>query len=182
MQEPESRRRARRLVVVAAFIIVAYAAFVATIPLTVYREDPRPPSWILRSAGLFILLSLPAALALVGAARSAAPVTVVAAVICLFQSFVAFSGVTLGYLVPAILLFAVAAYVPKAGEEMVPGGPSLVALVLAVGGWFALISMTEPRCYAGGCSSAETTIPGVVVTALLALGAVAVVSRGPRRA
>lgn len=219
MPLPTLRMRTGPLVAGTVVIIVGYAAFVAAVPLTIYPDLPRPPGWIMRPAGLFILLALPAALLVVGTFRRAASVIVVGAIICFFQSFVAFSGATFGFLVPSLLLFAIAFRVPTS-DRIVSGGPALIALFLAIGGWFALISMTEPRCYetrqtsdgsvvtievpaagsltrtasgtgrvgspgpdvvvGGGCSSAETTLPGLAVTAILAIGAVGIVARWPR--
>lgn len=210
--------RSRRLVLITGGIIAAYGAFVAVLPLLLY-DDLRPPWWLQRPAALFGLLCVPAVIAAIGAIRGSRPLVIAAGVVGLLQSYVAFSGVTLGFVVPALVLLVLG------GAERWPGGSpfrradGLVAVLvigLTVGAWVSLFAFTAPRCWVGvigadgtltttevptagrisvtdgitsgsgsatgigpiaqggeGCSSAELTPTGLAVSAVLAIGAVA---------
>ncbi len=199
--------RWRRIALISAAIVIVYGLFVAILPLILY-QDPRPPWWMNRPIALFSLFSVPAAVAVIGARCHARPLLVTAGIMCLFQSYIAFSGVTLGFLVPAIaLLWAAGA---MTASDIRPTGRAgwiagFAVIALTVAAWAAVLGMTEPRCWSGeqavdgtititevpasdaelhgsvavssggsGCSSAELTIQGMSIGAIVAIGAVAV--------
>lgn len=133
----------------AAGFIVLYALFVALLPLVLYN-DPRPPWWPERPIALFALFSLPAVVALIGIIRGVRPLLAVAGALCWLQAFIAFSGVTLGFVIPGMMLIAVGA----AGSAAAEPGPSRTAriagvlvVVLVLGAWTSLLGLTAPRCY-----------------------------------
>ena len=84
---------------------------------------------------LALLLMLPAAIAAIGAWRRSGPLLIAAGVLCLAQSFIAFSGVTLPFLVPAILLLVLGGRAsPVPHPRRAAWGPSLV-IALGIGSW-----------------------------------------------
>jgi hypothetical protein len=204
--------RTRRLTLFAAVGILVYGAFVAALPLLLY-DEPRPPWWFERPLALLGLFATPALIATLGAVRGVRPLLIAAGILCLLQAYVAFSGVTIGFVVPAILLLAMGASGRWPNEDRV--GPSAAAtgvlvIVLVVAAWVALFAFTAPRCWVGaasadgrtttveipateqqlhgpmvvpsgggGCSSAELTRSGIAVTAVLAIGAIAVAAYAP---
>ena len=92
-----------RMGLFAALLIVAFGLFVAVLPLLIYHE-PRAPWWIYRPVALFVLFSVPAWIAVIGTIRRSPSLLVTAGVICVAQAYVSFSLVTIGFVVPAILL------------------------------------------------------------------------------
>jgi hypothetical protein len=210
--------RPHRIVLLTAGVILIYGLFVGLVPLAIYH-DPRPPWWIQRPVALLGLFSVPAVVAAIGAVRGVRPFVAAAGVLCLLQSYIAFSGVTIGFVVPGLLLLVVAGVdswpnATSASRAMVLA--AVVVIALAVGAWISLFALTEPRCWEGavapdgsitifevpatqqqlygpapvpaggsGCSSAELTVQGMGVSAVLAIGAIAMaavatsVRRGP---
>lgn len=201
------RIRPRRLGLVAAALVLGYGLFVALLPLMLYN-DPRPPWWIYRPIALFGLFAVPAAVAAIGTLRRVKPLLIVAGVLCLLQAYIAFSGVTLGFMVPAVVLLWLGAAGSRSSQEVPPIRSVLIAGVaiigLTVAAWVSLFALTEPRCWVGvqtadgtisvvevpatdtmlygpseipsggsGCSSAELTVQGIGVSAVLAIGAIA---------
>lgn len=125
----------------------------------------------------------------IGALAGVAPASIAAGVICLLQAYIAFSGVTVGFVVPAIALLLNGAAESRPAQ-MQPNRAALFAgvavIVLTAAAWVSLFAMTEPRCWVGvpdadgtipsggsGCSSAELTVQGMGVSATLAIGAIA---------
>jgi hypothetical protein len=144
-------RRRRHLTIAVAAIVVAYALFVALIPLREETAGTRLPWTIQRAAGLFGLFAIPAIGAIIGAVRGVKPLLAISGLLCLMQAFVAFSGVTFGFIVPGIALLRLADDEPWA-PAWVPIGRSQVAasfvfLGLTIGAWGAFITLTEPRCW-----------------------------------
>ena len=196
----------RNMVLMAALIVVAYSLFVALLQLVLY-DEPRPPWWVDRPVALFGLLSLPAVVATIGAIRGTRPLVVVAGVLCLLQSFIALSGITLGFIVPALMFLALGTaerWPAAARPRRTTLAAAVAVVVMAVGAWTSLLGLTGPRCYSfsrqpdgslvftevpatkmqlngpapivgdgGGCGSGELTIQGMGVSAVLALGAIA---------
>ena len=113
--EPDRRpaRDPRRLGLAAAGIIAGYALFVAAISAELVGDlvgdDLGPPELIPRSILLGGLLMVPAFIAAIGALRRSHPILIAAGVLCLAQSFVSFAGVSLPFLVPAVLLLILGA-------------------------------------------------------------------------
>jgi hypothetical protein len=142
-----------RLGVGAAGIIAGYAVAVAAISASA-REPGElgPPEAVPRPLLLAGLLMVPAAIAFVGALRRSGPILIAAGVLCLLQAFVAFSGVTIPFVVPALLLVALGA------EQQDPvRKPALVAGILVIflglGAWLAALGMTETTCWVARTAS-----------------------------
>jgi hypothetical protein len=166
---PEPQRPGRdpiRLGVGAAGIIAGYAVAVAAISASA-REPGElgPPDAVPRPLLLAGLLMVPAAIAFVGAIRRSGLILIAAGVMCLLQAFVAFSGVTIPFVAPALLLLALGA------EQRDPvRKPALVAGVLVIflglGAWLAALGMTETTCWV-----ARTASDGRVVYAAVPIPA-----------
>ncbi len=213
---PRGMVRRRRIALLGSGVILVYGLFVALLPIALH-EDPRPPWWIYRPIALFGLFGLPAVVASIGAVRGSRPLLVAAGVLCLLQAYIAFSGVTIGFVVPGLLLLVLG------GSDSWPDAArisraallaSVAVIALTVGAWVSLFALTEPRCYVisrtaggalaamevpatdrtmhgpiqiqgegGGCSSAELTIEGMGMSAVMAIGAIAfaVVAASTRR-
>jgi hypothetical protein len=191
------------------------------------RNPVGPPEPVNRGLALGLVYALPAVVGGLGAWAGRRPLLVAAAVACTVGSILSFSGVTLLFLVPA-LLFAVAAIAPRR-EKTETGGLAaalsgaaaprrgrdwsgvargvLLAITLAalmVGSGVSLLALTEARCWIGeespsgvidyrivpdiygvsvdkggsaGCSSADLTVRGAVVAAILGLGALGLAVR-----
>ncbi|MGP1675398.1 MAG: hypothetical protein ACTS8Z_09310, partial [Candidatus Limnocylindrales bacterium] len=111
------RRRRMGLIVSATIAVLAVA--VAALPLIQGSMGPGGidgPSIVPRPLVIGSLLLLPALIGTIAAIRGSGPLFIAAGVLCLLQSFVAFSGVTLGFVLPAILLIAL-------GIRRSPAGP-----------------------------------------------------------
>jgi hypothetical protein len=206
---PMGRRdeiRQRRLALIAAWIIVVYALVVVVLPFVLY-DDPRPPWWLDRPIALFLLFALPAVIGAAGALCRVRSLMVAAGVVTLCQAYVAFSGVTLGFVLPAAVLIWAGGTGSTSrtwpGRSASIGGIAVIALTVAA--WLSLLSLTGPRCWAGertvdgtirlvevaatdaalhgpaevpawggGCGSAELSPQGMGVSAVFAIGALAV--------
>ncbi len=144
-----SRVDPRRLGLFAAVLIVAFGLFVAVLPLLLY-DDPRSPWWAYRPVALFALFSVPAAIAVIGTIWRRPSLLVTAGVICLAQAYVSFSLVTVGFLVPAILLvvLGVGGHGPDTKPEPRRAHVAAVAVIaLTVAAWVATLGMTEEVCW-----------------------------------
>jgi hypothetical protein len=147
---------------------VSVVAFAVAIWLLAGRSDHNePPDLISRALASAVLLAAPGVIGLIGAATGRRSVLVAAGVICLFQSAISFSGVTLIYLMPAIL-FLRSATDAAGSSPSVPIRPLRVALAALLAVPIALIVILN----AG--------ILGVVVLALAA-GIAASMRRGGLR-
>ena len=141
--------RPRRLMLLGAAVVLGYGLFVALLPLWLY-SSPRPPWWPERPVALFGLFSVPGVVAAIGALRGIRPIVAAAGVLCLLQAYVAFSGVTVGFVVPGLLLIALAGSnswrdARPVTRTMLAGGVAVVALTIAA--WISLLALQEPRCY-----------------------------------
>lgn len=157
--------RPRRLAFLAAAIILGYGLIVAVLPLVLYN-DPRPPWWIDRPIALFSLFAVPAVVAAVGALRGIRPLLAAAGVLCFLQAYIAFSGVTIGFVVPgAVLLWAAGAgSTVEAPRRRISFFAGIMVVALTVAAWVSLFSQTEPRCWTGE-QAADGTINMVEVPA-----------------
>lgn len=156
--------RTRRLGVVAALIVVALAIFVALIPrLQGTTPELTAPAPIPRPLVIAILLAQPAALALIGVMRGSRTPLVVAGIVGILESFVAFSGVTLAFLPPSVVLIGLGLQRSPAGERprAVPraaiAGIVIVGLVIAA--WVVMLATSETVCWV-----AHTRSDGTVET------------------
>ena len=144
----------RRLGFVLAAAVAALAVVVAAFPLIQPGGAPgfSGPVLVPRPVVIGLLLALPAGLAAVAAFRGSRPIFIAAGILCLLQSLVgAFSGVTLGFVIPAILLIGLGL------ERMPTGSPSrtrgrewlAAALVIGLGiaAWIAPFATSETVCW-----------------------------------
>jgi hypothetical protein len=153
-----------------------------------------------RLAAMFLL---PAVIAAIGAIRRSRALLIAAGVLCLAQSFVAFSGVTIPFVVPAILLLAIGAGGGGQSENPVRervGGVAVVILGLAM--WVAPYALAETACWVArpgpdgsvvyssipvtdtvtlaptdlgsGCDGGTITLQGAALGAVFGIGAVAI--------
>jgi hypothetical protein len=102
--------RARRLAWIAGGAAIAFSAAIWVLARSQGGLDP--PDLVPRPLASAILLATPGLLGWIGAATDRRTVIVAAGVLCLFQSVIAFSGVTLIYLVPGIIFLRAAAAEP----------------------------------------------------------------------
>ncbi|MEO8571301.1 MAG: hypothetical protein ABI553_06325 [Chloroflexota bacterium] len=142
-------RDPRRLGLGAAGIIVGYALVVAAVSAGARGGlgEFSPPEVIPRPVLLAVLGTLAAAVGAIGAMRRSRPVLVAAGIVCLAQSFIAFSGITIPFIVPAFLLLGLGA---EPGEDRTParavvGG--VLVLVLGLAAWVAPFALTETSCW-----------------------------------
>lgn len=139
----------RRMGRFAVVLIIALALFVAVLPLLIYRE-PRAPWWMDRPVALVVLFTVPAWVGAIGTIRRRPSLLVTAGVICLAQACVSFSLVTIGFVVPAILLIVVGAGPRSGGATREPRrayAASAAVIVLTVAAWVATLGMTEEVCW-----------------------------------
>jgi hypothetical protein len=152
----------RRLGLGAAGIIAGYALFLAAISAGLVgdlgSDGFGPPETVPLPILLGALLLLPAAVAVIGSVRRSPPILVAAGVLCLAQSFVSFSGVSIPFVVPAFLLLAIGASAASAEvpRRAMVGGVLVVALGFAA--WVAPFAMTETSCWVARVGSDGTPI------------------------
>ena len=142
----------------AAGIIAGYALVVAAISANAAAGELRPPEIVPTPIRLAALFMLPAAIAVIGAVCRSRPILIAAGVLGLAQSFVAFSGVTIPFVLPALVLLALGARDEgtKASPSAKVGGIAVVLLGLAM--WVAPFASTETTCWV-----AETAADGAIV-------------------
>jgi hypothetical protein len=199
-------RDPRRLGLGAAAIITGYALVVALISAGVIgdlvSDDVGPPPLIPRPLALGAMFMLPAAVAAIGAVRRSGPILMAAGILCLAQSFVAFSGVTIPFVVPAFLLLILGARsrVTETPSRALAG--ALLVVALGIAAWVAPAVLSETTCWiarsaadgtitytrtpvtdastvgpgevAAGCDGGDLTFEGAGVAMILWIGAVAI--------
>jgi len=193
----------------AAAIIAGHAVVVGLISAAAGAGDLSPPEVVPAPLTLAALLSLPAGIAAIGAWRRSGPILAAAGVLCLVQSVIAFSGVTIPFVVPGILLLGVAG---RSGMDAPAGRAAtigaILVVVLAVASWLAYFGMTETACWiarsgpsgelvyrlapvsdsgtlaiddvASGCDGGSRTLEGIALATVLSIGAVAVAAMSSR--
>lgn len=138
-----------RMGLFAAVLIVAFGLLVAVLPLLLY-DEPRSPWWVYRPVALFGLFSVPAAIAVIGTISRRPTLLVAAGAICLAQAYVSFSLVTIGFLVPAILLLVLGAggRSPDAPPEPRRAyAASAAVFALTIAAWVGTLGLTEEVCW-----------------------------------
>ncbi len=137
-----------------AATIAVLAVAIAAIPLLQGANGPGAldgPAIVPRPFVMAFLLGLPAVLAAIAAIRGSRAIFVAAGVLCLFQSFIAFSGVTFGFLVPGFVLIGLglsrapnedAAPVPR--REAIAG---LLVVALGIAAWLVPFATSETVCW-----------------------------------
>jgi hypothetical protein len=178
--EQATRDRTWRLIAAVALAIPVVAAVILTSVLSqadVEREIVSPPILAARVLPA-LLLCVPSLIAAIAVVRRSPAMVVIAGVISLLQSLIAFSGVTLGFLLPAFLLIYLGV---QAGDGGTPPGRALLGgilvLALAVSAWLVVLGATETVCWAGGCDNGVPTPVGMAAAAGLAFVAAAVAWR-----
>jgi hypothetical protein len=119
---------ARRTALAAGIGTIVLAALLALIPRDV---GPAPPEEVPRVLAMSLMFATPGVVGIVGVLRGRRAIVAAAGVLCLLQSVVAFSGVTLVFLAPA-LGFLSAATEPRA-TRAVAWHPVRVVLAVLVG-------------------------------------------------
>ena len=145
----------RRLGFVLAAMIGGLAITIAALPLiqaSGWSGSLDGPAIVPRPFVIATLLGLPAGLAAIAALRESRPMFIAAGVVCLLQSVVAFSGVTLGFVIPGILLVAVGLErLPTTSARPASGRRAWVAGVLvvslAIAAWIVPFATGETVCW-----------------------------------
>lgn len=146
--------RGRRLGFAVAAMVAALAVIVAAFPL-IMEDGSRGisgPSIVPRPVIIGILLALPAGVAAMAALRGSRPMFVAAGVLCLLQSLVGvFSGVTLGFVVPGIVLIALGLEQAQTGPAGTIGWRPVIAAALVIGltiaAWVVPVATGETVCW-----------------------------------
>lgn len=161
-----------RLGYAAVLLLFGLAGGLALLLLFISGSAP-DPDLLPRPLVLGALYATPGLIAFIGL-RGRRPSLLVAAAIALgVGAFLSFSGLTLIFLLPAILLLgsAVQMRAPHTGRPFAlsVGVTLLVAALLIAGGWAVVIGLTAERCASvadfEACSSAAITFEGVLVGA-----------------
>ena len=137
----------RRLGLGAAAIVAGYACVVGLISASASAGEPGPPEVVPRPVVIAVLLMLPAAIATIGAWRRCGPLLIAAGILCLAQSFIAFSGVTLPFVIPAVLLLVIGGRASAVPHPRRAGLAAIAVVALGIGSWFALLGTTEEVCW-----------------------------------
>ena len=116
---------------------------------------------------------IPAAIAAIGAIRRSHLLLIAAGTLAIFpQSVIAFSGITLPFLVPAFLLLALGA---EGRETRLPGRAllgGLLVIVLGVAAWVAPFALSETACWVARQASDGTVVYSPIpVSDTLSVGA-----------
>jgi hypothetical protein len=182
--------QARRLGWIAGGGVIAISA--AIVVLGRSTDELQPPLVVSRALVSAVLLAAPGLIGMIGVATGRRPVLVAAGVLCLFQSWISFSGVTLAYLVPALVFLRSAAdgsrstsgpirpirvqiAVPRVAVAAAIRGVGIVVVVIT--SWFASFAMTETTCWVGrGTPGGDITWERIPPTNTLTLGPGDVVS------
>ncbi len=182
-----------------------FAAAIALLVLVNGQSSPEPvPRWI----ALGLLYAAPAGVAILGMRGGRKSLLVGAAIADIGGAPLSMVGVTLLFLVPAILFIGETGRIPRQGVSIGSRvGGLLLAVALAglmVGAGVALLAMSEPLCWiaspgptgttymivpdaagiplqgtqSGGCTSAAITVAGFGTAAVLAIGAIALAALG----
>ena len=106
--------------------------------LAVIASADTEPGFVPRGAVLFLVFGIPGIVGWLGAARRRPALLIAAGVTSLVGAFIAFSGVTLIFLIPALLFVFGAAQVEG---TRAPGGASIVAGIARAGAAIAIVAM-----------------------------------------
>jgi hypothetical protein len=195
----------RRLGIQAAAIIAAYSIVVGAISAVAGGAEPggfSPPETVPRPIFLVILLMVPAAVAAIGAIELSRPVLIAAGILCLAQSFIAFSGVTIPFIVPGFLLLTVGSRSSTIDTTPRAAIAGVVIVILGIGALATPFALTQTTCWVAragadgtviytqtpatdthsgtlnlgdlgsGCGSGELTVEGAGLAAVLAVCAI----------
>jgi hypothetical protein len=197
--------RTRRIAGAVAAAMAGLAVLIAVLPFIWDPQDPpelAAPMLVPRPVLSAILLAVPAAIAFIAVIRKSTLMLVVAGLLTFLQSFVAFSGVTLGFLLPALLLIVLGVREEdrsRASRRQKVTGVLVIGLVVAA--WLVVLGTGETVCWiarlgpdgtpiyrlipvtdtimvapsevGGGCDSGVPTAAGLLTGGVLILGALA---------
>ncbi len=134
-------------------IVIVYAVFVGGIRAGFVKVagssagEIGPNRADLGALWFIAALALPGLIAAIAATRRSGALLITAGVLCLAQSVIAFSGVTLPFAVPGAVLIALGV---DAGSRSAPQRATLAGLgvfVLVIAGWVVGLGLTETRCW-----------------------------------
>jgi hypothetical protein len=146
--------RTRRIAAVVAAVMAGLAVTVAVLPI-VWEPQGSPdlaaPMLIPRPILIAILLAVPTAIAFIAVMRRSPLMLVTAGVLAFLQSFVAFSGVTLGFLLPALSLIVLGVRAGETDDRSRPSRRQLATGVLVIGlvvsAWLIVLGTGETVCW-----------------------------------
>jgi hypothetical protein len=150
---PRQPRDPRRLGLATAAVIVGYALFIGAIragfiPVAGSGSgDIGPSTADLGALWLTVALAMPGAIAAIAASRRSGALLIAAGILCLGQAFIAFSGVTLPFIAPAIYLVALGAGTAPSRHTDRERLVGLGVLVLMAAAWAATLGLTETTCW-----------------------------------
>lgn len=137
-----------------AAAMAVLAVVLAALPLvqsTYQTSDLSAPTLVPRPVMVAIFLAVPGAIAAIAVIRGSPLLLVVGGLLAFAQSFVAFSGVTIGFLVPALLLIMLGV---REGDSPVGARPSgrqkavgVLVIALVVGAWLVVLGTGETVCW-----------------------------------
>ncbi len=146
-------RDPRRLGLATGVVVIGYAIFLGAIragfvPVPGSSSgDIGPSDADLGALWLTVAFALPGVIAGIAAVRRSGPLLITAGILCFCQAFIAFSGVALPFVVPAIYLIALGAGTapsPHPRRAMLAG---LGVFVLVLAAWVTGLGLTETRCW-----------------------------------
>lgn len=143
----------RRLGLVLAVTIAVLAVAITALPSIQpgSSEELDGPTLVPRPIVTAVLLGLPAVLAAIAALRGSRAMFVAAGVLCLVQSIVAFSGVTLGFLIPGMVLVSLGLRPAPTDPPSPPSRREWYAALFVVGlgiaAWVVPIASAETVCW-----------------------------------
>jgi hypothetical protein len=144
----------RRIAGAIAAAMAGLAIFVALLPI-VWEPQNTPelagPMLIPRPILTVILLTVPAAIVFIAVIRKSPLMLVNGGLLAFLQSFVAFSGVTLGFLLPALLLIVLGVREGESPRRPKPSLPQRVMGILVIGlvvsAWLVVLGTSETVCW-----------------------------------
>lgn len=150
---------------------VATAATMALVLAAIRSANAGPPpDPPLALLGFVAVYGAPAMLGVVGLRRAAGSPFAAAALVAFGLAFTSFAGVTIPYLIPALLLGVAAAR--TGGWTIMRTFAVLAGTAMLVAAWFAVVTWREMSCYStaqqSGCGQTMTTQGGLAALALTA--------------
>jgi len=155
------------------------AVILAALPLAGEPEgstELAAPTLVPRPFVTAILLAVPAAIASIAVLRRSPLMLVVGGLLAFLQSFIAFSGVTLGFLIPALLLIVLGVREGDAANAARPSLRQRLTGVLVIGliasAWLVVIGTGETVCWVAHLGADGTPLFRLIpVTDSISVGA-----------
>jgi len=146
--------RTRRIAAAISAAMAGLAVIVAVLPMVWEPQDSlefAPPMLIPQPVLTAIFLAVPAAIAFIAVIRRSPLMLVTAGLLAFLQSFVAFSGVTLGFLLPALLLIVLGVRAGESDDRSRSSRRQLATGVLVIGlavsAWLVVLGTSETVCW-----------------------------------